>query len=316
MMRSALLKLAMMMALTTSVTGCTKKLNPSAVDQLSAQEFASLFPRKNSFYSYSSFVDAVHQMSKIKIEVERRGDWIYKITRTTTDGKDQVVRKDKDWDEPWAKKMPYSDKVIDYSTFCSESNTGKKELAAFFAHIAHETRNGVNGAYNDGLMLTHELDTNSVYVVPNKIYTEVPGKKYYGRGPLQLSYNGNYGAASEVIYGAKNILLEKPEILEKDPIISFESAIYFWMTPQAKKPSAHEVLAKDWSPNDLEQKAGYKAGFGMTINIINGAVECNQGDNQSGMKDRIGFYQYFLKRFKAVDKDCVCACSHMAPYGS
>jgi hypothetical protein len=315
-MRSILFKVAMVMALTLLFTACSKKPVFSAVDQLTAKEFAALFPRKNDFYSYSSFVSAVHNMSKIKVEIERRGDWIYKITRTTTDGKSQVVREDKDWDEAWAKKMPYSDKTIDYSTFCSESKMEKKELAAFLAHIAHETRNGENGKYDDGLMLTHELDTNSVYVIPNKIYTEVQGRKYYGRGPLQLSYNGNYGAASEVIYGNKNFLLNKPETLELDPVISFESAIYFWMTPQAKKPSAHEVISSDWSPNELEKKAGYKAGFGMTINIINGAVECNQGDKQLGMNDRIAFYQFFLKRFKVIDKDCVCSCSHMSPFGS
>ena len=58
----------------------------------------------------------------------------------------------------------------------------KKELAAFFAHIAHETRHGENSKYNDGLMLIHELNTNLPYIADNDEYPPVPGKKYYGRG--------------------------------------------------------------------------------------------------------------------------------------
>jgi hypothetical protein len=52
----------------------------------------------------------------------------------------------------------------------------------------------------------------------------------------------------------------------------------------------------------------------MTINIINGAVECGQGDGMFSMNDRISFYQYFLKKLGVSDPDCACSCGNMASY--
>jgi len=52
----------------------------------------------------------------------------------------------------------------------------------------------------------------------------------------------------------------------------------------------------------------------MTINIINGKLECNKGDDNNAMKDRIGFYQYFLKKFNINDVNCACSCGQMTPF--
>ena len=49
-------------------------------------------------------------------------------------------------------------------------------------------------------------------------------------------------------------------------------------------------------------------------NIINGEVECNKGDNMFSMNDRIGFYQYFLKKLGVNDANCACSCAAMKPY--
>ncbi|MET4083957.1 hypothetical protein ABIB40_003930 [Pedobacter sp. UYP30] len=295
------------------LAGCSQKRIPSSIYKLSATDFNNLFPKKNSFYSYSSLLKAVNNMSEIKLKIERRGDWIYKITRMTK-GTDEVIRQDVDWEEEWAKNKPYNVITVDYADFCSEPHTGEKELAAFLAHIAHETRRGMTNSFDDGLMAKHELDTNSTYVIPNKVYPAFANKKYYGRGPLQLSYNGNYGAASEALFGNKFVLLKKPEMVEKDSVVAFESAIYFWMTPQGKKPSAHEVIAKKWHPSANEKGLGYTAGFGMTIDIINGGLECGLGENMVAMNDRIGFYRFFLKKLGAVDKNCSCSCGKMTPF--
>lgn len=256
-------------------------------------------------------------MTFIKIKIEKRGDWIYKITRTDKRAnKSTVVRQDKDWDEKWAKTKPYSNIDVDYANFCSAKNakTSKKELAAFFAHVAHETRNGINNKFNDGLMMISEVNTNTDYITQNVIYPPVSGKKYYGRGPLQLSYNGNYGFASDCILGDKNILLNNPDLISSNPILAFETAIYFWMTPQSSKPSAHQVMIGDWKPSLIDKQSGYQSGFGLTINIINGKLECNQGENTLPMLDRIGFYQYFLKKFKIEDVNCACSCAQMTPF--
>lgn len=284
---------------------------------ISEKDFNSCFPIRNRFYTYSAFSKAVLEMSFIKIKIEKRGDWIYKITRTDKrTNKAITVRQDKDWDEAWAKAKPYTILNVDYGSFCADKNPtiNKKELAALFAHMAHETRNGTNNKFNDGLMLIAETDKNATYITANLIYPATAGKKYYGRGPLQLSYNGNYGFASDCIYGNKNTLLNNPDLVSSDSVIAFETAIYFWMTPQSLKPSAHDVIIGKWIPTISEAQKNYKSGFGLTINIINGKLECNQGDGNTAMNDRIGFYQYFLKKFNINDANCACSCGQMAPF--
>ena len=284
---------------------------------LSEKQFNDLFPLRDKFYSYAAFIKAVREMGQIKVKVVRRGVSVYQFTRTDkTTGKSKIIRQDEDWNEAWAKKKPDSSYVIDYGNFCSEKDlqTNKKELAAFFAHIAHETRHGENGKYNDGLMLIHESNTSLLYTADNDTYPPVPGKKYYGRGPIQLSYNGNYGYASDCIFGDKNILLNNPGLVETDPVISFKTAIYFWMTPQTYKPSAHDVMIGKWQPNATDKAADRTPGFGMTINIVNGEIECGKGKNIYSMNDRIGFYQYFLKKLGVSDVNCACSCGGMKPY--
>ena len=284
---------------------------------LSEQQFNDLFPMRDKFYTYNAFIKAINQIGQIKIKVAKRAVSVYQITRTDKKaGKSVVVRQDEDWNEDWAKKKPDSIYFVDYGNFCSEKDlqTDKKELAAFFANIAHETRHGENGKYNDGLMFIHESNTSLPYIADNDNYPPVAGKKYYGRGPLQLSYNGNYGYASDCIFGDKKVLLNDPDLVETDPVIAFEVAIYFWMTPQTYKPSAHDVMIGKWKPKVSDLAKNRKPGFGMTINIINGAVECGKGDSMFSMNDRIGFYQYFLKKLGVTDANCACSCGSMAAY--
>ncbi|HEY2580377.1 MAG TPA: chitinase [Mucilaginibacter sp.] len=298
-----------------NVTSVSNKT--SVADFLSEKQFDDLFPLRDKFYSYAAFVKAVKELSQVKLKVVRRAVSVYQFTRTDkSTGKSTVIRQDEDWNEDWAKKKPDSSYVIDYGNFCSEKDPerNKKELAAFFAHIAHETRHGENAKYNDGLMFIHESNTSLSYIAPNDAYPPVSGKKYYGRGPIQLSYNGNYGYASDCIFGNKNVLLKNPGLVETDPVISFKTAIYFWMTPQTYKPSAHDVMIGKWRPNAADKAAGRVPGFGMTINIINGEVECGKGENMYNMNDRIGFYQYFLKKLGVSDANCVCSCGGMKAY--
>jgi len=284
---------------------------------LSEKQFNDLFPQRDQFYSYAAFIKAIKQMNLVSIKVVKRAVSVYQITRTyKSTGKSAVVRQDEDWNEDWAKKKPDSSYLVNYGNFCSEKDlqTNKKELAAFFANIAHETRHGENGKYNDGLMFIHESNTTLPYIAENDEYPPVAGKKYYGRGPLQLSYNGNYGYASDCIFGDKKVLLNNPELLETDAVIAFKAAIYFWMTPQTAKPSAHDVMIGKWLPRASDKAQGRVPGFGMTINIINGAVECGQGESMFSMNDRIGFYKYFLQKLGATDENCACSCGKMAAY--
>ncbi|RFZ85513.1 hypothetical protein DYU05_07920 [Mucilaginibacter terrenus] len=284
---------------------------------LSEQQFNALFPQRNKFYTYQAFIKAVDDLANIKVKVTRRAVSVYQFIRTDKrTGKDSVVRQDGDWNEEWAKEKPDSTYTIDYGGFCTAGDVmaNKRELAAFFAQIAHETRHGMNGTYTDGLMQLHEDNTNLQYVSDSDEYPPVRGQKYYGRGPMQISYNGNYGYASDCIFGNKKILLDNPGLVETDPVVAFKTAIYFWMTPETHKPSAHDVMTGRWQPNAKDKAAGRKPGFGMTIVIVNGALECNKGEDNFSMNDRIGFYQFFLKKLGANDPNCVCSCATMAPY--
>jgi hypothetical protein len=313
---------ALLLVLSLSSFKCTTEAGrPVAGNTLltawfTEKQFDAFFPMRDKFYTYAAFSQAVKELGQINIKVEKRDISVYKITRINKlTGKATVVRLDPDWNEDWVKKKPYTTYTIDYGKFCAEKDpiTNKKELAAFFAHAAHETRHGQNGQYNDGLMYLHEINTSLPYVAENDAYPPVKGKNYYGRGPLQLSFNGNYGSASETIFGDPKILLNNPDLVSTNPVVAFKAAIFFWMTPQSRRPSAHNVITGNWQPTADDKSKGRVPGFGMTTNLINGAIECNQGEGVFSMTDRIGYYQHFLNMLGIKDDNCACSCAKMQP---
>ncbi|RYY36334.1 MAG: hypothetical protein EOP46_06915, partial [Sphingobacteriaceae bacterium] len=217
---------------------------------LTEKKYNEAFPTRDTFYSYKAFTKAARELAGIKIKITKRAYEALQMVRIDKNtGKETIIRQDEGFNEDWAKSKPDSVYYIDFGNFCTEKDalTNKKELAAFFAQIAHETRLGQNGQFNDGLMLRREK-TEEAYIYPNDEYPAVKGKKYFGRGPMQLSYNGNYGYASHCIFGNKDILLNNPELIEQNAVVAFKTAIYFWMTPQSSKPSAHDAITGDWKP--------------------------------------------------------------------
>ncbi|TQD85796.1 hypothetical protein C1H46_028712 [Malus baccata] len=68
--------------------------------------------------------------------------------------------------------------------------TRKKELAAFLAQTSHETTGGwasaPDGPYAWGYCFVNERNQD-VYCTPSGQYPCAAGKKYYGRGPIQLT---------------------------------------------------------------------------------------------------------------------------------
>ena len=290
---------------------------PSFSKFISEKQFNEFFPQRDKFYTYRAFIKAVDELAQIKVKVTRRAISVYQIIRTDKrTGKATIVRQDVDWNEEWAKEKPDSTYSVDYGNFCTQGDalSNKRELAAFFAQIAHETRHGMNGEYKDGLMLLHEDNTALNYFGDSDEYPPAKGQKYYGRGPMQISYNGNYGYAADCIFGDEKILLNNPGLVETDPVVAFKTAIYFWMTPQTHKPSAHDVMTGVWKPSANDKTLNRTPGFGMTINIVNGELECGKGEDVYSMHDRIGFYQHFLKQLGATDPNCACSCGTMEPY--
>lgn len=196
-----------------------------------------------------------------------------------------------------------------------------RELFAFFANLAHETTNGWKGAkdgvYGSGLYYKEELSCIKkpcpVYnTAGNSEFKPVTGKDYHGRGPLQLSYAYNYGQAGKDL----NLpLLENPELVTQDASLAFACAIWFWMKPQPPKPSCHDVMTGIWKPTPEDLKKGRIPGFGMTINIINGGLECNTDKEhyKNNREDRIGFFRLFCKK-AGVYPGNHCDCDTMISY--
>jgi len=64
--------------------------------------------------------------------------------------------------------------------------------------------------------------------------------------------------------------------LLKDGYTAFSSALWFYMTPQAPRPSMHDVMTNHFEPNNVDISNGINGGFGSTINIIS-PDECSHG---------------------------------------
>jgi predicted chitinase len=210
-----------------------------------------------------------------------------------------------------------------FPSFLNNGNeeTNKRELAAFLANIAQETSGGWDSApggyFKWGLYFVEEKQegiTNSYVDSTRLTYRPVPGKLYYGRGPKQLSWNYNYGQFSEAWFGTRDSLLQKPELLAQNPIISFASAIWFWTTPQPPKPSCHDIIALKWKPTPDDEKKGRLAGFGAIVNVINGGVECGKGKDLKKTSYRYEYYQYFCKYFNASAGENIY-CTNQQPFG-
>ncbi|KAI5061997.1 hypothetical protein GOP47_0022536 [Adiantum capillus-veneris] len=144
------------------------------------------------------------------------------------------------------------------------SDDQKRELAAFFANVAHETG---SGCYVEEINKATYCDASSVPCAP--------GQQYFGRGPLQLTYNYNYQAAGQAV-GFDGI--NDPGIVSRDPTVSFKTAVWYWMTQH--NPTCHAAITGG-------------QGFGATINAINGGLECGPNANQDQQQSRISLYRSF-----------------------
>lgn len=56
-------------------------------------------------------------------------------------------------------------------------------------------------------------------------------------------------------------------------------------------------------PTEGDKKAGIGATFGTTVNIINGGIECRQGQEKAQVLNRIKYYKAFLNHFNLPEED-------------
>jgi chitinase len=208
----------------------------------------------------------------------------------------------------------------DWPSFGNEGERAVRlrELAAFLANVSHETTGGwataPDGPYAWGLCFREEVGCGgggcSQYCdASHPTYPCVAGQTYHGRGPMQLSWNYNYGQAGDAL-GVD--LLANPALVATDGLTSWRCALWFWMTPQAPKPSAHDVMVGAWTPSSGDVTAGRVQGFGMTVNIINGGLECGIPDD-SRVLDRVGFFNRYTS-LVGVDMGEGVTCESMQSY--
>lgn len=211
-----------------------------------------------------------------------------------------------------------------FPLFCGEGDAAsrKKELAAFLANVYQETGSGWDGAKGGklpwGLVFTEEQACKDGHCTQyntggTSAYKPVAGKSYHGRGPLQITYAYNYGLAGDDLHLP---LLQQPELVATNGTVAFKTALWFWMRAQKPKPSCHEVMTGKWVPDEKDIAAKRKPGFGMTINIINGGIECNATNKEvvANRQNRIDFYRY-CTRLLGAKAEADCDCAGMGTYG-
>ncbi|MGW4199753.1 glycoside hydrolase family 19 protein [Streptomyces sp. NPDC004726] len=149
----------------------------------------------------------------------------------------------------------------------------KQEAAAFLANIGHET---------GGLFYITEInkDNYPLYCDRDMPYGCPAGHdKYYGRGPIQLSWNYNYKRVGDYL-GVD--LLNYPEKVETDPKIAMMTGLWYWNTQDGPGPvTGHDAMVSG-------------AGFGQSIRSINGALECD-GASPPHVQSRVTRYERFAK---------------------
>ncbi|NCT82698.1 MAG: chitinase [Comamonadaceae bacterium] len=148
----------------------------------------------------------------------------------------------------------------------------RQEMAAFLAQISHES---------DQLRAQREYRRENWDKYCNESWAPgcAPGRQYYGRGPIQLSWNYQYKRAGDYL-GID--LWSDPDRVALDSTVAWRTALWYWMTqPGDSSASSHMAL-----------RAG--AGFGATTRAINGPIECDKPDDpdqQRKQKRRIDFYK-------------------------
>ncbi|MGV9251165.1 glycoside hydrolase family 19 protein [Streptomyces sp. NPDC003697] len=149
--------------------------------------------------------------------------------------------------------------------------TRKQEAAAFLANVSHETGGLVYVVEQNTANYPHYCDWNQPYGCP------AGQAAYYGRGPIQLSWNFNYKAAGDAL-GID--LLNNPWLVQNDAAVAWKTGLWYWNTqsgPGTMTP--HNAMVNG-------------AGFGQTIRSINGSLECD-GRNPAQVQSRVDAYQRF-----------------------
>jgi predicted chitinase len=97
---------------------------------------------------------------------------------------------------------------------------------------------------------------------------------YYGRGMLQLTWQTNYQAASQSIYG-DDTLVNNPDLAAEGDGV-WRTALWFWNTNVHPNITSSVLDSRD---------------LGVSVKIINGAIECPAN---TSAQNRLAIYNNIL----------------------
>lgn len=302
---------------------------PRLAQYLSQADYEALFPRRcgspgwlatnpsyipnplTDYYSYNNLKGAMKYLANLKYRLDWRQNARYAfrisvLNKTTK--RETLISVNSDFNSDWLLNRAIENQVVDFGCFLADGteNDKKREIAAFLANIAHETGGGwpsaPDGELAWGLYFNEEVGfagTNQIGYVDgsHKEFPPVSGESYHGRGPIQTSWNYNYGLISGILFQDISILLNNPELVAQDGELGFMTALAFWMTPQPPKASCHDVMTGRFVPTDEDRAKGITEGcFGLTINIINGGHEAGHDESDNRLRRRIGHYRDITSR--------------------
>ncbi len=69
-----------------------------------------------------------------------------------------------------------------------------------------------------------------------------------------------------------------------------------------------------WKPTENDLQKGRLSGFGATVNVINGGVECGKGLELAKTAHRYQYYQFFCRYLKVSPGENIL-CSDQKPFG-
>jgi predicted chitinase len=172
----------------------------------------------------------------------------------------------------------YSGLTAALSAYPGFANTGsdtvkKQEAAAFLANVSHETGGLVHIVEQNTANYPHYCDWSQPYGCP------AGQAAYYGKGPIQLSWNFNYKAAGDAL-GID--LLNNPWLVQNNAAVAWKTGLWYWNTQSGPGTmTGHNAMVN-------------QAGFGHTIRSINGSLECD-GRNPAQVQSRVSKYQQFAQ---------------------
>ncbi|MCL2598931.1 MAG: chitinase [Firmicutes bacterium] len=264
------------------------------------------------FFTYKSLLEAIYHSARFMVRLEYNPGRAYATRYTRIDkvsGEEYQINTPAEFDPNGT--VIKSETDLGAFLMADDANDRERELAGFFANISHETTGGwataPDGRFSWGLCWREEdgyADGGNLgYVDASSAdYPPTPGKSYHGRGPIQLSWNFNYGLVSGIVYGDKKVLLDDPsrvingdfDLFTEQGSLAFETGILFWMMPQPPKASCSDVMSNRYVLTDADKAKGFELGFGLSIIIINGGLESGQGEFGGGqVEDRVGYYRRY-----------------------